>query len=146
MLLAKMITDHQVCQGFTGIVKYVFFIGLEKYVVTAVEADKVLVEDKVIAMNLVWRHEIRGYKLEATVLSKDSGELMRLCGYVGKKNRSFVLLYRNDPIRKFTVHDRHKGPVSRTVHTEPHKHIWDCLLYTSPSPRDRQKSRMPSSA
>ena len=23
---------------------------------------------------------------------------------------------------------------------------WDCLLYTSPSPRDRQKSGMPSSA
>ena len=23
---------------------------------------------------------------------------------------------------------------------------WRCLLYTSPSPRDRQKSRMPSSA
>ena len=26
------------------------------------------------------------------------------------------------------------------------KPIWYCLLYTSPSPRDRQKSRMPSSA
>ena len=26
------------------------------------------------------------------------------------------------------------------------KLMWDCLLYTSPSPRDRQKSRMPSSA
>ena len=25
-------------------------------------------------------------------------------------------------------------------------HFGDCLLYTSPSPRDRQKSRMPSSA
>ena len=25
-------------------------------------------------------------------------------------------------------------------------YFWDCLLYTSPSPRDRQKSRMPSSA
>ena len=25
-------------------------------------------------------------------------------------------------------------------------HVGDCLLYTSPSPRDRQKSRMPSSA
>ena len=25
-------------------------------------------------------------------------------------------------------------------------YINDCLLYTSPSPRDRQKSRMPSSA
>ena len=24
--------------------------------------------------------------------------------------------------------------------------LWFCLLYTSPSPRDRQKSRMPSSA
>ena len=24
--------------------------------------------------------------------------------------------------------------------------LFDCLLYTSPSPRDRQKSRMPSSA
>ena len=24
--------------------------------------------------------------------------------------------------------------------------IYNCLLYTSPSPRDRQKSRMPSSA
>ena len=26
------------------------------------------------------------------------------------------------------------------------RHDWSCLLYTSPSPRDRQKSRMPSSA
>ena len=25
-------------------------------------------------------------------------------------------------------------------------HIWTCLLYTSPSPRDRTRSRMPSSA
>ena len=24
--------------------------------------------------------------------------------------------------------------------------VWTCLLYTSPSPRDRQKTRMPSSA
>ena len=24
--------------------------------------------------------------------------------------------------------------------------VWACLLYTSPSPRDREKSRMPSSA
>ena len=25
-------------------------------------------------------------------------------------------------------------------------HLWFCLLYTSPSPRDRTRSRMPSSA
>ena len=29
---------------------------------------------------------------------------------------------------------------------EQRAQIEDCLLYTSPSPRDRQKSRMPSSA
>ena len=31
---------------------------------------------------------------------------------------------------------------------EDRKYTWNevCLLYTSPSPRDRQKSRMPSSA
>ena len=28
----------------------------------------------------------------------------------------------------------------------PEQLLFDCLLYTSPSPRDRQKSRMPSSA
>ena len=27
-----------------------------------------------------------------------------------------------------------------------HKHIYICLLYTSPSPRDKRQSRMPSSA
>ena len=31
------------------------------------------------------------------------------------------------------------GPVKGTM-------VVNCLLYTSPSPRDRQKSRMPSSA
>ena len=31
-------------------------------------------------------------------------------------------------------------------HPQQHPHIYCCLLYTSPSPRDRQKARMPSSA
>ena len=30
--------------------------------------------------------------------------------------------------------------------TELNWHLNDCLLYTSPSPRDRTRSRMPSSA
>ena len=33
-----------------------------------------------------------------------------------------------------------------TTFQEELKQEIDCLLYTSPSPRDRQKSRMPSSA
>ena len=35
--------------------------------------------------------------------------------------------------------------VERTIRSVK-RHMGTCLLYTSPSPRDRQKSRMPSSA
>ena len=35
---------------------------------------------------------------------------------------------------------------STVIHAPMQGQIADCLLYTSPSPRDRQKSRMPSSA
>ena len=44
----------------------------------------------------------------------------------------------------------HNRPASRSVHAFVDKKTGEvykaCLLYTSPSPRDRQKSRMPSSA
>src|SRR5665213_182335 len=36
--------------------------------------------------------------------------------------------------------------VNATVYSAISVYFWFCLLYTSPSPRDRQKSRMPSSA
>ena len=36
--------------------------------------------------------------------------------------------------------------LTRTEMTELMEHIFSCLLYTSPSPRDRTRSRMPSSA
>ena len=93
--------------------------------VTKAEAEKVLTEDKVIAMNLEWRFQRRAHRLEASVLCTNSGEVLSLRGYIGTKNRSLVLLYKNFPIRKYTVHDRHKDPVTRIVHTKPHKHIWD---------------------
>ena len=37
-------------------------------------------------------------------------------------------------------------PVSIALIAQDGKELVACLLYTSPSPRDRQKSRMPSSA
>ena len=37
----------------------------------------------------------------------------------------------------------HEGQLIDAIHRSLDQ---DCLLYTSPSPRDRQKSRMPSSA
>ena len=45
-----------------------------------------------------------------------------------------------DPTRMLRVVALLAAPVHNPEHPD------DCLLYTSPSPRDRQKSRMPSSA
>ena len=58
-----------------------------------------------------------------------------------------------DPEHVLTVTERPTpepgpGQVRLKIVLSPiHNHdLWTCLLYTSPSPRDRQKSRMPSSA
>ena len=43
--------------------------------------------------------------------------------------------------RYFTI-----GEVSDLCEVKPHVLRYCCLLYTSPSPRDKRQSRMPSSA
>lgn len=93
--------------------------------VTAAEADRVIAENKVIDANLDWRFERNAYRLTVDVMCQNSSETLTLHGTVGKKNRSFVLLYGNAPIRKYTVHDRHTDSVTRITHTKPHKHFWD---------------------
>ena len=52
---------------------------------------------------------------------------------------------------KTSLRERYKqadleGMMVRQVHRKAKSYLITCLLYTSPSPRDRQKSRMPSSA
>ena len=94
--------------------------------VTAAQADKVIAEDKVIYEELTWRVERSGYKLTAHVVCESSGLTLVLHGTIGKTNRSYVLLYGNDPIRKYTVHrSNHTDPVTGIVHRGPHKHYWD---------------------
>ncbi len=93
--------------------------------VTASEADVLIASPKVIAANLKWRFRRGGYRIEATVLVEDSGEDLRLVGYVGRKNRSFGLLYKSTPVRKYTVHDRHIDAKTGERVTGPHKHLWD---------------------
>ena len=39
-----------------------------------------------------------------------------------------------------------QGPLAEERLSGLHESHWTCLLYTSPSPRDRTRSRMPSSA
>ena len=93
--------------------------------VTKTQAETMLSEPKVIAANLLWQFVPLAYRLEATVLAEESSELLKLRGYVGRSNRSFVLLYRNTPIRKFTVHPVHIDHETGERTTEPHKHTWD---------------------
>ena len=48
------------------------------------------------------------------------------------------------PVHGFGV--RHEEDLYRGIKAMPWERYMDCLLYTSPSPRDRTRSRMPSSA
>ena len=49
---------------------------------------------------------------------------------------------KDDPDERITQHAKDKNIQRDNEFSDSE----DCLLYTSPSPRDRQKSRMPSSA
>lgn len=93
--------------------------------VTEAQAQIILAESKIIAVNLTWQRTNTAYALKAAVLSENSRELLSLRGYVGVQNRSFALLYRNTPIRKYTVHPWHIDPVTKERVTDPHKHTWD---------------------
>ena len=58
----------------------------------------------------------------------------------------FELAKRNEMIRDLILEGlSHKEIVAHILATQEWG-VSACLLYTSPSPRDRQKSRMPSSA
>jgi hypothetical protein len=93
--------------------------------VTEAEALAVLAEAKVITDDLVWIPAGVVYHLQANVLLEESGETLSLRGYVGSQNRSFALLYREVPIRKYTAHPWHIDPVTKERVTAPHKHTWD---------------------
>ena len=59
------------------------------------------------------------------------GKVIKVWGYVDSAN-VFSKEWEDDSPEKWRFHLKAKP--------------WDCLLYTSPSPRDKRQSRMPSSA
>ena len=68
---------------------------------------------------------------------------------VGNSNRNSLSDLVNSPKMKKLRLDMNKGiknPECANCHKHDDQGVPSCLLYTSPSPRDRQKSRMPSSA
>ena len=63
-------------------------------------------------------------------------------------NQGLFVIVINSLFENYTFYDeREKGIIKKqSLVSEAKKLFIACLLYTSPSPRDRQKSRMPSSA
>jgi hypothetical protein len=92
------------------------------------EVNDLLAKEKIITANLRWRPKggkySENYTLEATVLLPEDNLILRLTGWKGKRNRSFVLLYSGDPIKKLTVHYKHRNPDGTMIYG-PHKHAWD---------------------
>ena len=80
-------------------------------------------------------------------------------GTAGLAAAAMMKSYWKDQVDITLIYDKSRGNISVGESTTPifrlllghlgvstKELINDCLLYTSPSPRDRQKSRMPSSA
>ena len=66
---------------------------------------------------------------------------------VGQKGQEKpAALDKDGKIRDISSHISDLNPDHLNFETISKLQSADCLLYTSPSPRDRQKSRMPSSA
>ena len=59
---------------------------------------------------------------------------------------SFCSLFQNEEQAVVSVVDTDKGKEAIAAGVEINEEKEDCLLYTSPSPRDMTGSRMPSSA
>ena len=62
---------------------------------------------------------------------------------VSKKSRTEVRVKKHNRMRNHLAGTAQRP---RLAVFRSNNHMYACLLYTSPSPRDRQKSRMPSSA
>jgi len=80
--------------------------------------------------------------LEVTRKLLEDDRVFAIFGAVGDLPHSSVQPYLNEN----GVPDLFVTGGAHNYGAEPDKYPWTCLLYTSPSPRDRTRSRMPSSA
>ena len=84
--------------------------------------------------------ELPNIAYQSPLLHKNSSRDYLLIKNIFRRTKLYDFLENNvSLLDKFTIGD---GDRPDTVAEQ----MYGCLLYTSPSPRDRQKSRMPSSA
>ena len=98
-------------------------------------------------------HAIHGFRLQLffvlsgffTMMMWKKYGLKKLLGHRAKRILLPLLVFSVPLLPIFIAIDHYGRQV--TANCDSSLSIWNaCLLYTSPSPRDRQKSRMPSSA
>ena len=72
----------------------------------------------------------------------------RLCDILSRRVDAFCRALRGDPPARVEPMRVQLKPQAQAVKARPRRSdpVKTCLLYTSPSPRDRTRSRMPSSA
>ena len=87
--------------------------------------------------NNIYTARIEGYSSEGLGIARIDGQVVFVHGAVrGELCRVLVMK---------VLKNAAFGKVTELLEPSPERRE-PCLLYTSPSPRDRQKSRMPSSA
>ena len=67
---------------------------------------------------------------------------------IKKKNEVYIQISSKEPHvhRELSDYFTFEVPEAKFLKKNPRYKYWDCLLYTSPSPRDNKASRMPSYA
>ena len=92
--------------------------------ITAAEADALVAEAKVINDDVRWSFQRGGMRFAVRVRSLESDAELTLHGFVGRKNRSVVLVIDGAAIRRYTVHRSHRNPdTGRQIHGA-HIHTW----------------------
>ena len=98
------------------------------------------------------------FSVQGKALNEHASKDLRVLVVGNPANTNCLIAQKNAPdidprrISAMTRLDHNRALTQLAEKTQAHTTdvsgmvIWGCLLYTSPSPRDRQKSRMPSSA
>ena len=104
-----------------------------------------LLQARPTPMDLYHRWENQNWSTQDLDFSEDAEHWRNMTGlFEGFRNelqRSFTLFFVGEQAVTDTL-----SPLVHAAPDEPSRIFLSCLLYTSPSPRDRTRSRMPSSA
>ena len=103
------------------------------------------INNEALGMVRQWQDMNYGGRHSASTYADSLPDFVKLAesyGHVGMKVTKQSQL-RKTLDKAFAMKDR---LVFVDVYVDPNEHVYPCLLYTSPSPRDVEESRMPSSA